>query len=379
MALLSTGAMIAQGLAEGLKQGLLTYNDVKKQQRDEDKQLRDDNFRRTNMGLLAREHGLVLNPDSTGPDDQFMPTETQRAKEAQALADAQRGVQSSDATSDYSKARRGLYGGLLKASGGNVAIPDNMSADELAKDPILGAAVTGGYGLQRAQAAAAGRGQGREESYGFRDKQLAQRTHNQLMARLDRDPTLKAQFGQLRGMDNAAQLVTRAVEEGKPITRQQFEDFQQSVIANLGQKGVQAVGERNSKYFDSLGIRGDAALQLLTGVPQDIGKDHPLYQHVHDLARWETENVRSQIQDQIDGVTAGLGYIYDENPSLKNALDQKIKALMKKTNTRNFGGAESPKGLIQPDAPAGKTTPAALPPEERARIEGKLREMGVIK
>lgn len=195
--------------------------------------------------------------------------------------------------------------------------------------------------LKAAEIAAKGRGERQGSGFEFRDKQFAERTHNQVMNLIDRDPTLKQQFTQIRNLDNAGQLVANAAKEGKPITKQQFEDFQQAVISNLGTKGQQAVHERNSKYFTSLGINGEAFLQFVTGVPQNIGVDNPLYKHVADLAHWEVQNVQGQIQDQIDVLTAGRGYIYDENPKLKADLQNKINALTKKSKTRNF---ETPTG-----------------------------------
>lgn len=178
----------------------------------------------------------------------------------------------------------------------------------------------------------------------FRDKQLHERTHTRLLDKLDRDPTLKTQFQQIRNLDNAATLVQNSVNAGKPITKQQFNDFQQSVVANLGIRGQQAMHERDAKYFDSLGLNGDLFLQFVTGKPQDIGKDNPLYKHVKDMANWEAENVKGQIQAQVDGLIAGNEYIYDENPKLKAGLDAKVAAIMKKTGTKNLeGGGASAK------------------------------------
>lgn len=353
---LSNGLLAAQGLFDGLKTGLLTYRDIKKQQHD-------DALNEQKMGFEAARSGYEFNPDAarSGEGQIYTPTEaTQQSQRAGLLksqfeqSEYERKAKA-NTPEERAKSRLAVQGLLNKVKPGlGDTVPENTDVDY---GDIIKGVVSGTYGAQ-------GRGSG----FDFRDKQFAERTHNQLMARLDRDPTLKAQFGQLRGMDNAAQLVTNAAREGKPITTQQFQDFQQSVLANLGQKGVQAVGERNAKYFDSLGLRGTAMIQLLTGQPQDIGKDNPLYQHVHDLARWETENVRSQIQDQIDGLTAGAGYIYDENPKLKRDLDRKIQALMKKTNTRNYQPESAPpQGLI----PQGGAAPqgAQLKPEDQQAIQ----------
>lgn len=189
-----------------------------------------------------------------------------------------------------------------------------------------------------ARIVAGGRAAGAAATGDRGDRRLHERMHAGVIKKLDSDPALRNQFTQLTNMQNAGAAVEQAVAEGKPITRAQFQEFQQGVIGALGQKGQQSVHERNAKYLDSLGMRGNEAIQVLTGVPQDIGKDNPLYQHVRDLARWESNNVSNQIKENVDTLTEGFGYIYDDpkNSDLKASLQKKIDSISKKAANRRF-------------------------------------------
>lgn len=208
-----------------------------------------------------------------------------------------------------------------------------------------------------------------ENNLNVRDRNFAMREHGKVMARIDRDPTLRTQLGQITQLRNAMTASENAVREGKPITTEQFQEVQQAVLQAIGQKGQQAVAERNAKYLNSLGFDGQKMVQFLTGQPQDIGPDNPLYQHIGDLARWESENIEGQYQDQIANLTAGNEHIYDENPKLKAALQSKVDQLTKTAKGRAFKGIEQERGESNASGLLGKTPAGSPQPKPKTVIQ----------
>lgn len=154
--------------------------------------------------------------------------------------------------------------------------------------------------------------------------------YRSLIDKIDKDPTIKNQFSQLRNLDNAAALV----EKSDVVTPQQFHDFQQAVLSNLGIKGQQAVGEREEKYFNDLGLKGDKVVQFLKMTPVSIGKNNPFLVHLKDLARYEVQNSQGQIKQNLDAIGAGYDYLWSRRPDLRRGFESKIDAYAAKTKTK---------------------------------------------
>lgn len=193
-----------------------------------------------------------------------------------------------------------------------------------------------------------------QDRLNMRKSQFEERQYSNVLNKIDKDPILKAKMQALQTIDSSAQLVAKAREEGKPVSKQQFEELQQGIISSLGQKGIQVGSERAAKMFESAGIDAKAAFQFLLGTPIDIGKDNPLYNHVMDLARWESDISRQQMDDHLNRLTAGNGYIFDKRPDLKAGLLEKLGAFKKEVQTTNFKpGAGDPRA--QTKNPPGKS------------------------
>lgn len=333
----STGLLALGGLGQGLASGVETYMKVRDQQEQKRKndaaiaqQQATGLLQKANTAIDARKAGVDFNPD-TG---EVTESDYGKAQRQGLLAKAGLDAEKETATTEELKARKALTEKQTEKTQHDI--------DKPPKDP--------------------------NATYEFRDAQLAKRLHAKVIDKIDRDPMLRQQLGQITNLRNAASLAENAVKEGKPITKQQFADLQQSVISSLGIKGQGSVGEREEKLFTSAGINGKAALQFLTGKPQDIGRNNPLYGHVKDLARWASDNASRQYSEQLENLTAGNDYIYDDNPVLKASLNKKIAQLNKVAKNRQFTDEPIAGAVAAPAAPQsgpGLLRPApgpAVPP-----------------
>lgn len=301
--------MALAGIGQGLSEGVKSYENV----RDANEKKREKDAQ---LGLMGQKQGLIYNADAGSFDK----------------------GPGYDAKSPESVAARNRTRGLLNAikpGVGDDAITDDWTARDIEdKQSHLNEFIKA-----RTQ-------KDPNAAFSFRDHQLAEREHSKLMGRIDRDPTLKQQLGAISNVRNATALTENAVNEGKPITKQQFADLQQTVLRNLGISGVQSFNERHAKELNSLGINADAAIQFLSGTPQDIGKDNPLYKHVKDMARWQSGSLEKQYQEQVANLTAGNEWIYEDpaNKRLKAAFDNKINQLTKTVKGRAYTDPERDSG-----------------------------------
>lgn len=172
-----------------------------------------------------------------------------------------------------------------------------------------------------------------ERTLRLRDEQLDKRNensvHKTVIERLKTDKDLAQRLTQYKNLDNALSIITQA----KTITPQQVHEFQQAIRGNLGIKGGSGVGERESTYIDSLGLRAAAFKQFLSGEPAQLAKDSHLMDHLKDLAKVEQGNIQQQKDQRINALTAGYEHIYGDGitkgsrADLRKSLDNAIKAV----------------------------------------------------
>lgn len=374
MPLISDGLMALGGLGQGLAAGVDTYAKTRKAKLDEEKQKKDALTQNAVTSLLAAKQGYGFDPTTGGValntvGQAMQDRDLKTANLAGAKADDE--AQGLLPDSDKSKRIVGLSRGLLGDKAG--LLPEGLSATEIGTYGKVGDVMKETSAKELADEsnqthkdiaaannattikAAGVRADATKGSLGLRDEQLAERMHEKVVSKIDGDPQLKAQLGQLTNMRNAMTLTEQAVKEGKPITAQQFQETQQAVLGSLGQKGQQSVAERNSKYLDSVGLHGKEAIQFLTGKPQDIGPDNPLYQHVADMARWESSNVAQQYKERLDSLSEGHGWIYDKHPDLKENLDKKIATIVGQAQGRQFGAPQTQQAPAAPQITEGTT------------------------
>lgn len=166
--------------------------------------------------------------------------------------------------------------------------------------------------------------------------------HKDVITGLSKDKELGQRLGQYRNLDNSLAIITKA----KNITPQQIREFQQSVRSNLGIKGTSGVDERTGTYLDSIGLRGEAWRQFLSGEPANISKDNAILMHIKDLAKVEQENIKEQMAGRVDAITSGYEHIYDRRPDLKQDLKNKIDKVSKQFTPKSFS-EEKAKTVIQ--------------------------------
>ena len=157
--------------------------------------------------------------------------------------------------------------------------------------------------------------------------------HMNIVRSLNNNKGMSDRLAQYQNLGNAMAVMANA----KKITPQQIHEFQQSVRSNLGIRGTSGVGERESTYLDSLGLRSENFRQFLTGNPADIAKDNEIVKHIKDLAQQEMDNIKSQYTDSLDSVSEGRASMYERRPDLQSDLQKKIKSMSKRVsaNTAN--------------------------------------------
>lgn len=162
------------------------------------------------------------------------------------------------------------------------------------------------------------------DSFSMRPKmqnnQIDERAHQNILNKLEQDPTLKARLNSIQTLDNSGKLIADAPN----LTPELFQEYQGAVIQAL-QKGNTGVAERAEKYMHSAGISGQKIQQFLTGQPVDIGKDSALVKTIQGFAKQERGNLKKQYDDVLEAVSSGQSHIYSRRPDLKSDLEQALQ------------------------------------------------------
>jgi hypothetical protein len=238
-----------------------------------------------------------------------------------------------------------------------VAAVPGLSAAALAKNSELGPFSKFVTGAQSAEAMAT-----KFNSINDTKKEMQENTiHTQILGKLQKDPVMSQRLGQYQNLSNALNNFL-AVDHPLP---QDFDDLQQSVIQNMGLKGQQLGEERVKKQFDSLGLKGDRWIQLITGNGQDIAKDGSLVSHVRNMATLEQGNVQRQMQSRMKAVTSGNEWLYHRRPDLKAGLDSAIQEYGNQFSNpaavANEKTAQGGSPFPGSDAQAGEKPPQSAP------------------
>lgn len=154
---------------------------------------------------------------------------------------------------------------------------------------------------------------------------------------IKKDPIQKQQLTQLRNLDNAATVFSKA----KKIGPQQIQEFQYAIRANLGIKGTSGVGEREKQIIDTLGLRAEDWAQFLTGEPADIARNTELVKHLQDLAQNEVDNIKGQMTDRLDVLSEGYADVFDRRPNYKKNLDRLLGVTKKSLQPKTLTGEDA--------------------------------------
>lgn len=145
--------------------------------------------------------------------------------------------------------------------------------------------------------------------------------------RLSSDSINKQRLTQYQNLDNAMAILTKA----KRILPETIQEFQTALRSNLGIKGTGGVDERKKTYLDELGFHTAEWQQFLTGNLANISPNHPMVQHMVDLANVERASIKHQYQSRVDALEGGTGALLARNPKLaqifKNSVDKFSKQM----------------------------------------------------
>lgn len=346
--LISPGLMVAGGIGDAVSQGIDTYLKVKGLKNEEA-------YRNKTLGLLAAKQGLsydpnaqagATNPNTGNPVDAsgFSQTPLLQAQTQANIAEAQRKIDSNSPSSQYSISRRGFMKSSLNTVHpglGDKLVTDDMSANDV-DEKVAKQVLEGEYGVKKAEAGASIRVTNQQD-------RLDNTNHQQLLRAVKKDDILGSLQTTSQNLQNALTNLDRSGE----ITPQAFQDLQQVVATNAGVKGPGGVGERQDRYMNSIGLKGDNLKQFLTGNPSDLGQDNKMVNYFKQLANFELQNKAQQVQERLDKLTAGNESMYERRPDLKSGLD----SIISKFSINRPKGAQGmmPPAQSQPQFQEGQT------------------------
>jgi hypothetical protein len=123
----SGGLMALAGIAEGLKQGFLTYQDVKRYKDQKEFQDKQSARQDAALGLQAKEKGLIYNPDAT--DGTGMIGETPLYQKQQKVAEQTANTELEGGSPEALAAKDEFSSGLLGQVGLKTKVPKGIHLD----------------------------------------------------------------------------------------------------------------------------------------------------------------------------------------------------------------------------------------------------------
>jgi len=148
--------------------------------------------------------------------------------------------------------------------------------------------------------------------------------HMKILTSVKNDSVVKDYAGKMNSIERANVLLDKADK----ITTASLEEYQQTMRAALSNmKGGGGVGERAETYIKTADMQ-IAKIKQLMGDLDSIPKDHPLIQHLRDLAGHAAVTVGDQMEKRISAVTGGRKSLYARRPDLLGDLDD-LKSLVK--------------------------------------------------
>lgn len=336
-----SGGLLGLGaLAEGLKQGLLTYRD----ERDRQQKLKQEGI--TNR-LAALKAGYDVNPD-TG---EVSPTNATSMSNDLARIQTQRQMDSYDPNSLSSQNARAFLVDVVRASSPKSAIkiPENMSAADVAESQkILAPAITGGFGMQGREAVSQRIGESNEikrEMLGVRKA----RSGSEAGQAFENDKLLKQMKNTQENLNRAEGMLNGDV----PLNSKNFNLLQQDLINATAPGGAATEGKINREMVETYaGSLNDLATKL--GSVQDIRKAQPeLVNQLRSLIGL----IKSEYNGGMARQAADIHDSYDQTsiPEVRNTIKAKLYRYSPEAYGERYGDSPPPgtkassgKGLIKP-------------------------------
>ena len=152
------------------------------------------------------------------------------------------------------------------------------------------------------------------------------RFHNEVLRKLDNNPTIQKQINASNGLENSLELLSG--QNGVTVNPALFHEAMQTMRTNTVGAGKSIGDERADTYMQSLAKKwesyfGEKVANGVVSIPQS---DPQLQQAKAELAaaRKMITNQRGRLMDQL---ISGHGSIYSRRPDLKQDLEDRISAM----------------------------------------------------
>lgn len=314
---------VAQGLAEGLKQGLITYQNQKNiQQQNQMQQLMT---------------GVQKNPDSGQLE--YTPEKKQQMQTQGLLA--QRSADELDPNSDVSQ-RLGAVRGQIVHNADAKSSPDMFNglsaADQKETEGLIKPEISGQYGMLK---------QLYNPLVQVKQGQLDVARDNQASSAVDKvtnDAQMKNHVQRVQGADRILGQLD-AAKSGKIVdTNQLLNDINTEYVNLLTGSNNSALGKQERTEYTTMAGNLAATLQKIKGSPESINSPDILNQ-----LETQVRDLKSNYQGQIKARGQMLQRNYSHNPNATQAQQEKIAEM-----TSQFGGGDQPQGQGLLGAPAAQ-------------------------
>jgi hypothetical protein len=342
------------GLAEGLKQGLISYQNTKNIERNNQMQ---------NMLM-----GVQKNPETGAME--YTPQKSQELALQKAKTGRELGLQSGG-TPESQEQIHSLQQAYDAAHSGDKTyhgprgadiFPETMSgvsATDLAGKGLIGKELSGEMGIVRNMFSPIA---------AVKTRQIDEGVHKGAVDDVsDKNKNVSALQTTYQNLNNAI----KNFKQGG-ATSQEFNELQQAVRSNAGIKGQGGVSERADTYLKSQGLRWQDLEQFWTGDPKSVLENNPkLAEVILNVANLELENKRSQAFGQIDKASKKHQSFYSAPGHESYAKDF--------TDTKNAELSQfdlGPDGKPLPPAPGllGAGTSPAVPRDDAAKVK-RMQEL----
>jgi hypothetical protein len=301
---------LASGLAEGLKQGLISYQNIKNIQHQQQMQ-----------ELVA---GVQKNPVTGALENS--PLRDQQMQ-AQGLL-AQNQIAENDPESDVSQKLASARG--LMAASGNAKIPSNIysglsASQQKELDPLTKTDLSGQFGILKSMMNPLAEIK-REQMYTAKDNQAAQ-----AVDKVTNDPQLKNHAQRIQGADRILGQLGEA-KQGKIVdTNQLLNDINTEYVNLLTGANNSALGKQERTEYTTMAGNLAALKQKLSGDPQSINSPEILNQ-----LETQVRSLKSNYQGMYSDRANSLKRNYSHN---KDATDQQQAKINEMVG--QFGGQPS--------------------------------------
>lgn len=306
---------IASGLAEGLKQGLITYQNMKNiQHQNQMQELMTGTQRNPQTGELE------LNPLK------------QQQQQAQGLL-AQRQIEELDPSSDVSK-RLGSLRGTVVHNASSKLSPDIFNglsaADQKETEGIIKPEISGEYGMLK---------QLYNPLVQVKQGQLNLAKDNQTSGAVDKivkDDQLKSHGQRIQGAKRILEQLDDA-KSGKIVdTNQLLNDINTEYVNLLTGSNNAALGKQERTEYTSMAGNLAATIQKIKGSPESINSPEILNQ-LETQVKSLKQNYQKNYKERGDSLKRDYKY----NPDATEAQARKVDELGKQ-----FGVSDQPQGLL---------------------------------